>query len=149
MVQQPLDDTHRNPSSTLEGLTVLVVDDEQDSREMLACLLETRGACVHQAESAEAALAYLAMSTPSVIISDIAMPIEDGYCLMRRVRALQHGEKRALPGIALTALTRDIDRRRAFAAGFNLHLPKPLQMDSLIRSVAQLCQPTGAHHRAG
>ena len=140
MGQAALDGFDTDPSIALEGLTVLVVDDERDSREMLACVLETRGACVHQAESTEAALAYLATSTPNVIISDIAMPIEDGYCLMRRVRALQHSDKRRLPVIALTALTRESDRLQALAAGFNLHLPKPLQMERLIRSVVEICQ---------
>lgn len=78
-----------NTRDRLDGLSVLIVDDDQDARELLAELLGVEGATVHQAEGPTAALAVLAMFTPDVLISDIGMPNRDGYWFMRRVRALQ------------------------------------------------------------
>lgn len=125
----------------LHGLTVLVVDDEPDAREVLAFVLLTRGAQVEEAGGPEAALAYLAMHTPDVLISDIAMPGEDGYSLIQRVRALQNDGKRSIPAIALTAFVRDVDRERALGAGFDMHLPKPIPVSSVIKAVFELSQP--------
>lgn len=125
----------------LHGLTVLVVDDEPDAREVLAFILLTRGAHVEEARGPEAALAYLAMHTPDVLISDIAMPGEDGYSFIQRVRALQNDGKRAIPAIALTAFVRDVDRDRAIRAGFDMHLPKPMPVTSVIQAVFELSQP--------
>ena len=125
----------------LHGLTVLVVDDEPDAREVLAFILLTRGARVEEAGDPEAALAYLAMHTPDVLISDIAMPGEDGYSFIQRVRALQNDGKRAIPAIALTAFVRDVDRERALRAGFDMHLPKPMPVTSVIQAVFDLSQP--------
>jgi CheY-like chemotaxis protein len=127
--------------NALHGLTVLVVDDEPDAREVLAFVLLTRGAQVEEAGGPEAALAYLAMHTPDVVISDIAMPGEDGYSFIQRVRALQNDRKRAVPAIALTAFVRDVDRERAMSAGFDLHLPKPLPVSSVVKAVYELSQP--------
>ena len=124
----------------LHGLTVLVVDDEPDAREVLAFVLLTRGARVEEAGGPEAALAYLAMHTPDVLISDIAMPGEDGYSFIQRVRALHNDGKRAIPAIALTAFTRDVDRERAMRAGFDVHLPKPMPVSSVVRAVFDLSQ---------
>ena len=127
--------------NALHGLTVLVVDDEPDAREVLAFILVTRGAHVEEVGGPEAALAYLAMHTPDVLISDIAMPGEDGYSFIQRVRALQNDGKRDIPAIALTAFVRDVDRARALGAGFDLHLPKPMPVTSVIRAVYELSQP--------
>jgi len=127
--------------NALHGLTVLVVDDEPDAREVLAFVLLTRGARVEEAGGPEAALAYLAMHTPDVLISDIAMPGEDGYSFIQRVRALQNDGKRAIPAIALTAFVRDVDRERALRAGFDLHLPKPMPVSSVVQAVFELSQP--------
>jgi CheY-like chemotaxis protein len=126
--------------NALHGLTVLVVDDEADAREVLSFVLLTRGARVEEACGSEAALAYLAMHTPDVVISDIAMPGEDGYTFIQRVRALQNDGKRAIPAIALTAFTRDMDRERAMQAGFDVHLPKPMPVSRVIRAVFELSQ---------
>lgn len=133
--------------NALHGLTVLVVDDEPDAREVLAFILLTRGARVEEAGGPEAALAYLAMHTPDVLISDIAMPGEDGYSFIQRVRALKNDGKRSIPAIALTAFVRDVDRERALQAGFDLHLPKPLPVNSVIQAVFELSQAEG-HQQA-
>jgi CheY-like chemotaxis protein len=131
-------------SNELEGLRILVVDDEADARELLACFLESAGATVLLAEAAAAALAVLADHTPDVMVSDIGMPGEDGYSLMRSVRSLPHAEKRALPAIALTAFTRDVDRECALSAGFDVHLPKPLHPTALMQALHALLPPRTA-----
>ena len=111
---------------SLDGLSILVVDDELDVRELHAYLLKVYGAQVHLAEGAGAALDILSEHTLHLIMSDIAMPGEDGYSLIRRVRALQQTEQRDIPAIAVTAFDRDVDRIRALAAGFNVHMTKPV-----------------------
>ena len=125
----------------LEGLSILVVDDEFDVRELVAYLFEMHGAAVHLAGSPTAALDVLAEHTPDVLISDISMPGEDGYSLMRRVRCLQQEAKRNIPAIALTALTRKVDRERAFTAGFDVHLGKPVLPAALVDAVLALAKP--------
>jgi CheY-like chemotaxis protein len=125
-------------SHELTGFSILVVDDELDARELVACLLESRGATVYLADAPTAALTLLARHTPDVMISDIAMPGEDGYALMRRVRSLKQAEKRNIPAIALTAFTRNVDRERALVAGFDVHLGKPVQPSVLMAAVVDL-----------
>jgi CheY-like chemotaxis protein len=122
----------------LQGLNILVVDDELDSRELIACILEQFGATVYQADAPRAALEVLSARTPDIMISDIAMPGEDGYSLMRRVRALGGDEPRDIPAIALTAFTRAMDRARALGAGFDLHIAKPLDPRALVDAVREL-----------
>jgi CheY-like chemotaxis protein len=130
---------HVKPSShDLTGFSILVVDDELDARELVACLLEARGAKVYLADAPTAALTLLARHTPDVMISDIGMPGEDGYALMRRVRSLKQAEKRNIPAIALTAFTRNVDRERALVAGFDVHLGKPVQPSVLMAAVVDL-----------
>lgn len=136
--------SHDAARGPLDGLTVLIVEDDRDAREMLACVLETCGACVHGCASPGAALAYLAEHSPDVMVSDIAMPGEDGYSLMRRVRSLEQGTRRKLPSVALTAFARELDRQHALQAGFDRHFAKPLEPDLLVRSIAELAQSVGA-----
>jgi CheY-like chemotaxis protein len=128
------------PFADLNGLSILVVDDQADVRELVGFLLEANGARVHLADATAAALGVLAAHTPDVIISDIAMPGEDGYSLMRRVRALRQHSKRSIPAIAVTAFCRDVDRERALDAGFNLHMSKPIDPVLLVRGVADLAR---------
>jgi CheY-like chemotaxis protein len=130
-----------DPSLDLAGMSVLVVDDDEDARELVAYLLGSCGADVHQADGPTTALAVLAMHTPHVLISDIAMPGRDGYWLMRRVRALDSDQKRAIPAIALTAFTREVDRVQALSAGFDRHVPKPLDPGGLVQAVLELGHP--------
>jgi signal transduction histidine kinase/ActR/RegA family two-component response regulator len=120
----------------LTGTRVLVVDDELDAVELLAFVLEADGANVCVATSARAALEALESFTPDVLISDIGMPGEDGYSLLRRVR-IQGGALATLPAIALTAYARREDVDAALAAGFAWHVTKPVEPRQLVRVVAE------------
>ncbi len=126
----------------LGGLHVLVVDDEADTREMLRTLLEGCGARVTLADSAAEGLRVLGVERPHVLLSDIGMPGEDGYAFIQKVRALAAGAG-GLPAIALTAYARTEDRTRALLAGFQNHVPKPVEPLELLAVVAS----AGRHHR--
>jgi signal transduction histidine kinase/CheY-like chemotaxis protein len=128
----------------LEGIRVLVVDDEPDARELVAYVFEEVGMEVRAAASAADALKELQSFTPQVIVSDIGMPHEDGYQLIRSVRTLFGDDKKDTPAIALTAFARNEDRTRALVEGFNLHMAKPVEPNALVDAVAQLA---GRAHR--
>jgi signal transduction histidine kinase/ActR/RegA family two-component response regulator len=121
----------------LDDVTVLLIDDDPNTLEMLTEALRSGGAQVCAVDSARRALDALANATPDVIVSDIAMPGEDGLWLINRIRALP-GAARQIPAIALTALARKEDRARALAAGFQVHLAKPVRLDDLQTVVAAL-----------
>jgi CheY-like chemotaxis protein len=114
----------------LGGLRILVVDDEADARDLLAIRLRQYGADVITASSAEAAMEAMAQERPrpDLIVSDIGMPGEDGYSLMRRVRALDPEQGGRIPAIAVTAYSRTEDRAQAMAAGFQMHITKPVNL---------------------
>ena len=122
----------------LHGLRVLVVDDEPDARELLLTLLEDCGARVEAVPSVREALAVFPRLQPEVLISDIAMPGEDGYDLIRQMRALPAGVGGRIPAVALSAYARAEDRRRAFLAGFNMYVAKPVDPEELLIVVASL-----------
>jgi len=128
----------------LDGLRVLVVDDEQDSRNMAGMALASAGATVVLAASAEEGYQFAVKSEgdarPHVLLSDIGMPGEDGYSMMRRVRAELTSEQ--LPAAAMTAFAAPEDKRRALLAGFQVHLPKPTELGKLIEAVAGLAGRT-------
>ncbi|MBC7825962.1 MAG: response regulator [Candidatus Parcubacteria bacterium] len=117
----------------LAGLRILVVDDERDALGWMTVLLEQSGAIVHSALSAEKAFAAIEQFKPNILLSDIGMPEEDGYMLLKRVRASENGSQ--IPAIALTAYARIEDRERAIAAGFQDHLAKPIELEQLIKAV--------------
>jgi PAS domain S-box-containing protein len=129
----------------LSGLHVLFVDDEPDARELVEAFLLGRGAKVATAASAEEALARVRELHPDVVVSDIGMPKESGLTLMRRIRALPVSEGGRVPAIAVTGLASREDSRQAFAAGFQEHLSKPLQLDRLVEALSRL-GPAGARH---
>jgi signal transduction histidine kinase len=131
------------PSSLLAGVAVLVVEDEPDTREVMASALAAAGARVEATASTAEALAALARSLPDVLVSDIAMPGEDGYELIRQVRARGAGRGAELPAAAVTAYAREEDRALALAAGFQAHLAKPFDPMELIRMVARLAEQSG------
>ena len=133
---------------SLEGLKILVVDDEPDTREILRRLLESGGALVLLAASAREALALLRQEKPCLLISDIGMPHEDGYWLIQQVRALAPEDGGAIPAVALTALARAEDRLRALRAGFQAHTAKPVETAELIYVAAGLAGRTARPHRA-
>jgi signal transduction histidine kinase/ActR/RegA family two-component response regulator len=122
----------------LAGLRLLVVDDEADAREVMRFMLERGGAAVRTADSAAQALDAIREERPDLVISDIGMPVEDGYVLVRRLRAMEEGLGRRLPAIALTAYASEEDTRRALGAGFDAHLSKPVDPSRLIEVAAEL-----------
>jgi PAS domain S-box-containing protein len=131
------------PPDLLGGLRLLIVDDDPDARELLAAAFTQMGARVQIVESAAAALATLPRHRPHVLVSDIGMPGEDGYSLMQRLRAHEPAGTR-LPAIALTAYATGDDVRRALAAGYDLHVAKPVDAVSLGRAIADLVGPIPA-----
>jgi CheY-like chemotaxis protein len=122
----------------IAGVQVLVVDDEPDARALLRRLFEEQGAVVSTASSAADALALVQEQRPDVLISDIGMPGQDGYTLIRDVRALPADLGGRTPAIALTAYAGPEDRVRALVAGFHHHLSKPIEPVELIVLVASL-----------
>jgi PAS domain S-box-containing protein len=144
-------DTPAEPTSPevvdLAGVKVLLVDDEPDARELLSEVLEQYGATVIVAASAEEALRAMTAERPTVLLSDIGLPGEDGYSLIRRVRALPALEGATIPAAALTAYARSEDGRRALAAGFGRHAVKPIQpaaLAVLVRELADAGKAAGA-----
>jgi CheY-like chemotaxis protein len=123
----------------LDGIRVLVVDDQADERELLHMVLTGRGAEVDTAESVVAALGKIQDWSPTVLVTDIAMPEQDGYTLLRRVRDLPL-MGRDLPAIAVTAHARTEDRARALSAGFQAYLSKPIEHSRLVRTVKDLAR---------
>ncbi|MBD0361817.1 MAG: GAF domain-containing protein [Coleofasciculus sp. C3-bin4] len=132
------DEAQPDCSANLSGLRVLVVDDEADIRELVAFILEQSGAEVTVTASAEEALIALNQSVPDVLLSDIGMPEVDGYMLMRQVRALSPERGGRLPAIAFTAYAGEYNQQQALAAGFQLHISKPVEPEKLVSAIASL-----------
>jgi CheY-like chemotaxis protein len=128
----------RDAAADLRGVGVLVVDDEPDSNEAVQAVLSRAGAEVRVAGSAAQALEILGRWRPDVLVSDIGMPIEDGYSLIARVRALRPEAAGRVPALALTAYARTEDRVRALEAGFQMHVAKPADPSELVAAVASL-----------
>jgi PAS domain S-box-containing protein len=124
----------------LDGLKVLAVDDEPDTRELLKVGLGQCGAQVTAVGSAAEALEAIAAAMPDLLISDIGMPGEDGYALIRRVRELPAASGGRVPAIALTAYARVEDRLQALRAGYQMHVPKPVELAELVAVAASLVQ---------
>ncbi len=126
---------------TLDGVQVLVVEDNPDTRDFVKMVLEQSGAKVTDVASVSEAMVYLQGSHLHVLVSDIAMPGEDGYQLIRQVRSLEQQRGGKIPAIALTAYARLEDRMQALSAGFQMHLPKPVAPIELVTAVADLVKP--------
>jgi CheY-like chemotaxis protein len=122
----------------LQGLRIVVVDDDSDARDLLMTVLLQRGAQVFDAECAADAFDLLRRELPDVLISDIAMPEEDGYMLIGRVRALPAGDGGRTPSIAVTAYAGRADQKRALDAGFDAHFSKPIDIDSLVQTLLDI-----------
>ncbi len=145
--RRDLEDTHPvpaanislGPSPKLEGVRVIVVDDEPDTREMLRIMIGQLGAEVRACASSEQAMKLLSDWNPDVIVSDIEMPDEDGYELIRKVRRSEANRGgRKVPAVALTAYGRVEDRLRALSAGYQMHVAKPAQPEELATVIASL-----------
>jgi len=128
---------HSPAGGRLDGVRVLVVDDEADARDLFGSILRGAGAEVDLADSADRAIDILATRPPRVLVSDIEMPGRDGYELLETARA-RTGSSHPFAAIAVTAYARDVDRQRAIEAGFDLHLPKPVEPGDLITAIASL-----------
>ena len=122
------------PPQLLRGIEVLVVDDDADARELIAAVLNNSGAEVRSAASVDEAVAMLRQRRPDVLLSDIGLPSEDGYALIRRVREIDS----TVPAAALTAYASIDDHRRALESGFQAHVTKPIEPGDLALLVSQL-----------
>jgi CheY-like chemotaxis protein len=127
----------------LDGLRILVVDDEADTRELLRQGLEYCGAKIRTVGSAEEAIDAIMSSVPDILISDIGMPGTDGYDLIRQVRALPIERGAKVAAIALTAYTRIEDRLQALRAGYDMHVPKPVELTELCAVAASVARRSG------
>jgi PAS domain S-box-containing protein len=127
-----------SPRLSLDGLLILAVDDEEDTRQLLVQSLTFYGATVITAKSAGEGLMEVIDKNPDVLVSDIGMPDEDGYSLIRKVRALSDEQHKNVKAIALTAFTRAQDRMRALSAGYQNHVAKPVEPDELATVIASL-----------
>jgi CheY-like chemotaxis protein len=133
----------KGEDSPREGLTVLLVDDEEDAREALRLILQQNGMLVTTASSARGAFELVESLQPDILLSDIAMPGEDGLSLIRRVRKLPFDRSGQVPAIALSAYAAAEDRRQALLAGFQRHIPKPVDPAHLLAAIATMAR-TGA-----
>jgi len=122
----------------LNGLRVLSIDDQEDARDAMAALLESLGAQVHSAESAQEALAALASYQPDVVLCDLSMPGEDGFSVIRKIRALESDHDGKVPVVALTAYADRESIQRCLDAGFDAHLAKPMDVVDLARLIREL-----------
>jgi len=133
----------RGESPSLEGLRILIVDDEPDALDLISVELAQHGAKVTGASNAQDALKALEDAEFDLLISDIGMPNTDGYELIRRIRGQEDGKYQRIPAVALTAYARVQDRMRAVMAGFNTHVAKPVEANELITVVASLAGRLG------
>jgi PAS domain S-box-containing protein len=122
----------------LKGVKVLAVEDEKDARDLLVAVLEQCGAEIRTCESVSQALEMLKDFEPDVLVSDIGLPEEDGYSLIRKVRAREEGTGKRLPAVALTAFARVEDRLKALTEGYNMHVAKPVEPAELALVIASL-----------
>ena len=125
------------PQQLLSGLHVLVVDDDADTLELMVTALTSRQANVTAVSSAMEALIAIKANRPDVLVSDIAMPDEDGYALIQKVRTLDHNFGQTIPAVAITAYAKEEDRDRVLAAGFQIYLAKPVELTELVSVVAR------------
>ncbi len=135
---EPLERRSAGVSVSLDGLRVMLVEDDDDSRSLLSLMLRRNGAEVTSASTSSEALSALDYSRPDVVISDIGMPDEDGYALLRRLRALPVERGGQTPAIALTGYATNKDRERALEAGYQLHLAKPVEPDELVAAIVSV-----------
>ncbi|MCC5600165.1 hybrid sensor histidine kinase/response regulator [Nostoc favosum] len=131
-------DRQPDNSPDLNGVKVLLVDDERDTRELIAFILEQSGAVVTQAASAMEALQIMPEFQPNLLLSDIGMPEVDGYTLIRQIRAMSQEMGGTIPAIALTAYAAEADYQQAIAAGFGQHITKPVEPAKLLQAIANL-----------
>ncbi len=126
----------------LSGVRVLLVDDDDDGREMIAMVLQDRGAIVTQARSSSEALEAFVAAAPDVLVSDIGLPIEDGFGLLRKIREVEATRGGEVPAVALTGYGRvpETESERARGGGFAVHLMKPVAVAQLLRALTDVLE---------
>jgi CheY-like chemotaxis protein len=137
-LKQLIEPTQSEHCQMLDGARVLVVEDDLDTLDMLRFILDKCGAKVITATSTSEALEVLDRWHPHALVSDLAMPDQDGYELISKVRSRGPEQGGNIPAVAVTAYARAEDRARALAAGFQMHVPKPIDPDAFIAAVANL-----------
>jgi len=137
----PVADVVVTHEAKLGGLKILLVEDDTDSRELLHTILAIQGASVTAVSNAKDALSQLDEGVPDILISDIGMANEDGFSLIKKVRARTAERGGEIPAIALTAYAKDEDRARALSAGFQQHIAKPVDPATLVAAVSSLASP--------
>jgi CheY-like chemotaxis protein len=137
-VKEPSDRGESFPS--LEHMRVLLVDNDPDTLQVLTVMLRERRANVEVARTTDEALEVLEWFNPDVVVSDLALPDEDGYSLIRRIRYGEENTHKGTPAVALTAYVRVEDRARALSAGFNMFVPKPVEPNELLLAIANLVE---------
>lgn len=140
--------THESFEPRLDGIRVLVVDDEEDARELIGRALEDRGATISLAANARDAIEILERDGIDVLLADIAMPGDDGYSLIRQIRS-GGSSVSSIPAAAVTAHAREEERTRALAAGFQMHVAKPVEPGEIVRMVDYLAHDRHAVNRSG
>jgi CheY-like chemotaxis protein/anti-sigma regulatory factor (Ser/Thr protein kinase) len=136
--KQPVERKGHEAGLNLTGVRVLVVEDDPDTLELLRFILDRRGAEVNTAASTREALDVMEHWQPTTLVSDLAMPDQDGYELIGRIRSRGSERGGNIPAVAVSAYTRTEDRIRALSAGFQMHLPKPVDPEELVATVASL-----------
>jgi signal transduction histidine kinase len=136
--QAPVEESEPNRAPRLDDLRILVVDDERDSRDAVLEILSGAGATVSAASSARAAVEILERDAIDVLVSDLAMPVQDGFSLIQEIRGARSQSRRQLRALALTAFATAEHRRRALAAGYDAFLAKPIEAAALVAAVAHL-----------
>ncbi|MBD2196556.1 MULTISPECIES: MASE1 domain-containing protein [Calothrix] len=129
-----------NNHENLAGLRILVVDDDRDTGEFITIMLENLGASVTAVTSAGEALEIIAKSRPDLLLSDISMPGIDGYMLIRLIRAMPPEQGGKIPAIALTAFAGEMNQKQAIAAGFQMHLSKPVELEKLLTATTKILE---------
>jgi CheY-like chemotaxis protein len=132
----------RPDMDTLEGFVILIVEDDDDARDLMQAVLEQRGAQVSAADSVARAFELLEATPPDVVVSDIGMPDEDGFTLAKRLRARAAERGGLTPIIAVSAFAGRTDRLRALAAGFDRYLHKPVDFDELSGAIQSIVDRT-------
>jgi CheY-like chemotaxis protein len=136
-IEPVTDKTLAYASQMLSGVNVLLVDDDSDTLRLMATALTRRQANVTAVSSAGEAIQAIRQQRPDVLVSDIAMPGEDGYGLLEKVRSLDSAEMQSIPAVAITAYAKDEDRERALSSGFQIYLAKPIELRELVSVVAR------------
>ena len=136
-IEPPTDKTLAYATQMLSGVNVLLVDDDSDTLKLMTTALTRRQANVTAVSSAGEAIQAIRQKRPDVLVSDIAMPGEDGYGLIEKVRSLDKGELQSIPAVAITAYAKEEDRERALSSGFQIYLAKPIELRELVSVVAR------------